>query len=199
MTNEPVPQRLSDADRDQAVDCLRQHYEAGRLSDAEFEERSGRALEARIAPDIDALFGDLPDPRPSLGDVSGPYGSPASPSFGSTSPYAPTPWSQNSVPGTSSYTPGPYPPARGASSPYGQGGPPAPYTPGGAPAPYGQQGGVPQKAGQDWIRTGRLVLWPAVILAGLIFGDLTMWIIIGVVLTIVLSQVSSRTRRPPPY
>ena len=39
--------RVSDADRDQAIAELSEHYQAGRLTTEEFEDRSGRALQAR--------------------------------------------------------------------------------------------------------------------------------------------------------
>lgn len=65
MSTEPVPQRLSDADRDAAVAMLRQHFTDGRLDDAEFDERMGTALAARFAADLVPLFVDLPEPRPA--------------------------------------------------------------------------------------------------------------------------------------
>ena len=52
--------RVSDADRDQAIAELSQHFQAGRLTQEEFEERSGRALQARTGDDLAALFTDLP-------------------------------------------------------------------------------------------------------------------------------------------
>lgn len=67
MTHDPVPQRLSDAERDAAAAMLREHYEAGRLDAAEFDERLSGALAARFARDLDALFSDLPEPRPGRG------------------------------------------------------------------------------------------------------------------------------------
>lgn len=65
MSTEPVPQRLSDAERDVAASMLREHFEAGRLDQTEFEERLSSALSARYAHDLDGLFADLPDPQPS--------------------------------------------------------------------------------------------------------------------------------------
>ena len=65
MTHDPVPQRLSDAERDVAATMLREHFEAGRLDAGEFDERLTAALSARIASDLSPLFDDLPDPRPS--------------------------------------------------------------------------------------------------------------------------------------
>ena len=52
--------RVSDADRDQAIAELSEHFQAGRLTQEEFEERSGRALQARTGDDLAALFTDLP-------------------------------------------------------------------------------------------------------------------------------------------
>jgi len=52
--------RVSDADRDRAIAELSEHYQAGRLSTEEFEDRTGRALQARITADLAALFSDLP-------------------------------------------------------------------------------------------------------------------------------------------
>jgi hypothetical protein len=63
--SESVPQRIGDADRDQAVDCLREHLAQGRLSQDEFEERLQRAITAKTAADLQPLFVDLPEPRPN--------------------------------------------------------------------------------------------------------------------------------------
>jgi len=52
--------RASDADRDQVVDQLSAHYQAGRLTTAEFDDRSSQALQARTLGDLDALLTDLP-------------------------------------------------------------------------------------------------------------------------------------------
>ncbi len=52
--------RVSDADRDRAVTELSEHFQSGRLSQDEFEERSGRAFQARTGEDLSGLFGDLP-------------------------------------------------------------------------------------------------------------------------------------------
>jgi hypothetical protein len=55
--------RVSDADRDQALAELSEHFQAGRLDADEFEERSGRALRARTARELADLFADLPRDR----------------------------------------------------------------------------------------------------------------------------------------
>lgn len=57
--------RVSDADRDAAVAELSTHYQAGRLTADEFEDRSGRALTARTGRDLADLLTDLPAPAPA--------------------------------------------------------------------------------------------------------------------------------------
>jgi Domain of unknown function (DUF1707) len=57
--------RVSDAERDRALGELSEHFQTGRLTQDEFDERSGLALKARTGGDLDALFGDLPR-RPSV-------------------------------------------------------------------------------------------------------------------------------------
>jgi hypothetical protein len=52
--------RVSDADRDRAVAELSSHFEAGRLTMDEFQERSDQALRAKTGADLSALFKDLP-------------------------------------------------------------------------------------------------------------------------------------------
>ena len=67
--------RVSDAERDQAVAELSEHFQSGRLTQEEFGERSGRALQARTGRDLTALFTDLPRPAaldPWAGPAPGP-------------------------------------------------------------------------------------------------------------------------------
>src|SRR6516225_813845 len=52
--------RVSDADRDRAVAELSEHFQTGRLTHEEFEDRSGRALQARTGGELSELFTDLP-------------------------------------------------------------------------------------------------------------------------------------------
>jgi len=54
------PLRIGDAERDQAVSLLSDHFVAGRLTQTEFEERSEQATRARYADDLAPLFDDLP-------------------------------------------------------------------------------------------------------------------------------------------
>jgi hypothetical protein len=64
--------RVSDAERDQAVARLSEHFQAGRLTQEEFEDRSGRALRARTGGDLSALFTDLPQNTVSAPTVADP-------------------------------------------------------------------------------------------------------------------------------
>jgi len=59
--------RASDADRDATLAQLSEHFQAGRLTQDEFEERSGQALTARTMGELGDLMTDLPCPA-----VSGP-------------------------------------------------------------------------------------------------------------------------------
>lgn len=63
--SQPVPpQRIGDAERDQAAEFLREHHAQGRLDATEFDERVTRALSAKWQSDLDQLFVDLPAPTP---------------------------------------------------------------------------------------------------------------------------------------
>ena len=59
--------RVSDADRDAAVAELADHFEAGRLDLAEFQERLGRAVSARTRRDLDQPLADLPRAQSEAG------------------------------------------------------------------------------------------------------------------------------------
>jgi hypothetical protein len=52
--------RVSDADRDAAVAELSEHYQAGRLTTEEMEERTAKALDAKTGSDLTGLLADLP-------------------------------------------------------------------------------------------------------------------------------------------
>ena len=53
--------RVSDAERQAVADRLAEHFSAGRLDQAEFDERVGRAMGAKTRADLDGLFDDLPE------------------------------------------------------------------------------------------------------------------------------------------
>jgi len=59
--------RASDADRDLALAELSEHFQTGRLTQEEFDERSARALQARTGRQLGELFTDLPGPWGSPG------------------------------------------------------------------------------------------------------------------------------------
>jgi len=52
--------RVSDADRDSALAELSEHFQAGRLTAAELDERTGQALSARTGENLAGLMADLP-------------------------------------------------------------------------------------------------------------------------------------------
>jgi hypothetical protein len=59
--------RVSDADRDRAVAELSEHFQTGRLAQEEFEDRAGRALQARTGRELSELFTDLPQGQARVG------------------------------------------------------------------------------------------------------------------------------------
>jgi len=56
--------RVSDADRDAAVDFLNRHYAAGRLTEDELSARIDAAYRARFDSQLEALTDDLPELAP---------------------------------------------------------------------------------------------------------------------------------------
>ena len=64
---QPLPAdllRVGDAERQQAVTALGEHYAAGRLDQDEYDTRIQTAYAARTRVDLQGLFGDLPEPVP---------------------------------------------------------------------------------------------------------------------------------------
>jgi hypothetical protein len=53
--------RVSDAERQAVTDRLAEHFGDGRLDQAEFDERAGRAMTAKTRADLAGLFDDLPE------------------------------------------------------------------------------------------------------------------------------------------
>src|SRR5260370_29824033 len=53
--------RVSDAERQAVTDRLAEHFADGRLDQAEFDERVGRAMGAKTRADLNGLFDDLPE------------------------------------------------------------------------------------------------------------------------------------------
>ena len=53
--------RVSDAERQAVADRLAEHFGDGRLDQAEFDDRVGRAMNAKTRADLNGLFDDLPE------------------------------------------------------------------------------------------------------------------------------------------
>ena len=53
--------RVSDAERQAVADRLGEHFADGRLDQAEFDDRVGRAMNAKTRADLSGLFSDLPE------------------------------------------------------------------------------------------------------------------------------------------
>lgn len=64
--------RISNAERDEAVQTLGTHLSTGRLELAEFDERCTQAAAARTRGQLEALFSDLPAPHPDLSSATPP-------------------------------------------------------------------------------------------------------------------------------
>lgn len=58
--------RASDADRDVVLAELSEHFQAGRLTQEEFSERSDQALRARTYGELATLMSDLPHTSPAV-------------------------------------------------------------------------------------------------------------------------------------
>lgn len=58
--------RLSDSERQEALDALGEHLGNGRLDLDEFSDRSARVAAARTRGELVEFFTDLPDPHPSV-------------------------------------------------------------------------------------------------------------------------------------
>jgi Domain of unknown function (DUF1707) len=52
--------RVSDQQREQAAQAIRDHYAAGRLTEDELNDRLQAALQARTEPELKAVLADLP-------------------------------------------------------------------------------------------------------------------------------------------
>jgi hypothetical protein len=77
--------RVSDAERTEVADRLAAHFGAGRLTQAEFDERVAQAMNAKTRGDLRGLFDDLPEPGPP-GAPGGPVRGPHSPVRSSVHP-----------------------------------------------------------------------------------------------------------------
>jgi len=57
--------RLSDDERQDALDVLSEHVRTGRLDIDEYGVRSAKVTSAKLVSELAPLFDDLPSPRPS--------------------------------------------------------------------------------------------------------------------------------------
>jgi hypothetical protein len=69
--------RISDADREAAMELLSEHYSLGRLTKDEFDERADAVWSAKTRSDLSPLFADLPVSSPPPPKGAG--GAPPSP------------------------------------------------------------------------------------------------------------------------
>ncbi|MFC4082491.1 DUF1707 SHOCT-like domain-containing protein [Amycolatopsis samaneae] len=58
--------RLSDAERQDALEVLEEHVRTGRLDLDEYDDRSAKVTAAKRVSDLVPLFDDLPSPRPGV-------------------------------------------------------------------------------------------------------------------------------------
>jgi hypothetical protein len=79
--------RIGNVEREAAVRELGEHYAAGRLDAAEYEERTTAAYAARNADDLTPLFTDLPHEQPTV--AIPPQATVAMPPHGGYDPEAP--------------------------------------------------------------------------------------------------------------
>jgi DUF1707 SHOCT-like domain len=70
--NVPATMRASDADRDAVLADLSEHFQAGRLTAEELEDRTGQTLAARTWGELEVPLADLPATRPAFQAPSGP-------------------------------------------------------------------------------------------------------------------------------
>lgn len=70
--NQPSEIRISDSEREDALGKLGEHMSAGRLDIDEYGERSAMVATAKTRGELLALFGDLPEPKPTFGQPKAP-------------------------------------------------------------------------------------------------------------------------------
>ena len=129
-TPDPRSIRIGNAEREQAVTALGDHFAQGRFNPEEFEERMTAAYAARTAHDLDRLFEDLPRAARSVPDRAVPDGPvPAGPRTRQARSRQPVP--DGRLPGRPSAArlagPAPHPGTAGYPVPYGDYDPQAPY------------------------------------------------------------------------
>lgn len=66
MTPDRPEFRLSDAEREEAIEALGEHLREGRLDIDEYGDRTARVTAAKTRGELLSLFTDLPEPRPAV-------------------------------------------------------------------------------------------------------------------------------------
>ncbi len=94
--------RVSDAEREAATGQLAEHFAAGRLDQAEFDDRVGRAMSARTRADLNGLFADLSETG-SPGFPELPRGSGSTPGGGPRGPGSPIEFRLDAASGVPTY------------------------------------------------------------------------------------------------
>jgi hypothetical protein len=69
VTDDHGKLRISNADRDNAIQQLQAALDEGRIDLAEFDERAKTAYEAKTNAELDLIFDDLPGGRPKEAEV----------------------------------------------------------------------------------------------------------------------------------
>lgn len=69
MTDDHGRLRISNDDRDKAIEQLRAALDEGRIDLAEFDDRTRSAYEAKTNAELDLIFEDLPGGRPKEAEV----------------------------------------------------------------------------------------------------------------------------------
>lgn len=70
MTDDHSRLRISNADRDKAIQQLQAALDEGRIDLAEFDERTKSTYEAKTNAELDLIFEDLPGGRPAEGRLA---------------------------------------------------------------------------------------------------------------------------------
>ncbi|QNE21131.1 DUF1707 domain-containing protein [Kribbella qitaiheensis] len=130
MSGNEGPIRVGDQEREDAVTRLGAHYEAGRLSAEEHQERVGEALQAKTWADLTALFADLPGERPTGTPGGGEPGSSGEEGWAGPWGWSRPPWTapaeqgEGAAAGRAAYGRGPGVGGPGGRGAWSAGGPP---------------------------------------------------------------------------
>ena len=94
--------RVSDAEREAVTDRLAEHFAAGRLDQAAFDDRVGRAISARTRADLSGLLAGLPEPGAPAAPAL-PHGGGGTPGGGPRGPGSPIEFRLDATSGVPTY------------------------------------------------------------------------------------------------